>query len=83
MTLLLWSAGWINDDHITQAGPLSHFSGNLEFELREHAVAFFLFFSLDYWACDIEDTQRRRMSQKLASLGHISDPSTQETEAGG
>lgn len=28
---------------MTQAGPISPFSGNLEFELREHTVAFSLF----------------------------------------
>lgn len=38
---------------MTQAGPISPFSGNLEFELREYTVAFFLFFG--DWTCNSGD----------------------------
>lgn len=54
---------------MTQAGPISPFSGNLEFELREHTVAFSLFFG--EWACTSGEKKKKgswskeRMNQRI------------------
>ena len=42
---LLWPVDWTTEDHMTQAGPIHSFSGNLEFDL-EQAHSCFLSLSL-------------------------------------